>query len=77
MVKVTRDQSGQLLTSWVEHDGHGHSRKFCSEIEALRYAMQVKCRLEIDAYNRELQLLAIATFIPANDNSSGRRMNCG
>ena len=79
MVKVTRDQSGQWHTSWVEHDGHGRDRRFCSEVAAIRYAAQVECRLEVDAYNRDRQRLAIAALpttpsVPANDNSSGRKV---
>lgn len=55
MVKVDLNESDVWIVSWIEDDKHIRSHTFDSELAAKKYALQVECRLEIDAYKRELE----------------------
>lgn len=55
--------------SWREN-GHKRDRRFTNQSAAGQYSLQLQCRLEIDALNREITINASARILEADDLAS-------
>lgn len=77
MVLVAKNPAGKWIVSWREQDCYARHRTFGSQTSALRFAAQVECRLEIDAFKQERDGIRAARreapLEGANDNSIERR----
>ncbi len=55
MTIVSENGNGTCMVAWSAFDGHERTRSFDTRSNAERFAAQLACRLEIDAYAEDLR----------------------